>query len=64
MPIRHFTITGGVKQGETYDSLKIGCRIGPYNLSIIAYCDDIVFLSLTRFHLELVLDKWSEFGIQ
>ena len=71
-------ITEGVKQGgvlsphlfnffideliQACTSLKIGCRIGSINTSIVGYCDDIVLLSPTKYNLQILLNMCGEFG--
>jgi retron-type reverse transcriptase len=67
-----FLIKEGVKQGGILSpflfnlflddliseckKLNLGAKIGPYNLSIIAYCDDIVILSPIENHAQLLIN--------
>ncbi|CAF0922180.1 unnamed protein product, partial [Brachionus calyciflorus] len=71
-------ITEGVKQGgvlsphlfnffideliQACTSLKIGCRIGSINTSIVGSCADIVLLSPTKYYLQILLNMCGEFG--
>ena len=73
-----FKITDGVKQGGILSpylfnfyvndllysctELNSGCKIGDFNMSIVAYCDDIILLSSTKAGLQKLLNKCSEFG--
>ncbi|RNA21537.1 RNA-directed DNA polymerase from mobile element jockey-like [Brachionus plicatilis] len=73
-----FRITEGVKQrgilspylfnffidqmlSECTD-LKVGAKIGEINLSILAYCDDIVLLSPSEKHIKILLRTCEEYA--
>ena len=70
--------TEGVKQGgvlspflfnffmndllNSCTNLKIGAFIGKNNVSILAYCDDILLLSPSAGHMEILLSKCAEYA--
>ncbi|CAF0953249.1 unnamed protein product [Brachionus calyciflorus] len=74
-----FLISEGVKQGGKLSShlfnlyindliddckiLNLGAKIGNFNVSIIAYCDDIILLSPLSNHLQHLLNKIHEYSI-
>lgn len=41
--------------------MEIGARIGKFNTSIIAYCDDLLLLSLNEMHMNKLLDCCHSF---
>jgi hypothetical protein len=75
-----FQTTGGVKQGGILspylfnffinelieDCLKsnIGCRLGGINVSIVAYCDDIILISPLKRHLQKLLDICYDYSVE
>ena len=68
----------GVKQGGTLSphlfnffmnkllvdciNKNIGARVGPVNVSIIAYCDDILLMSPVSGHINILLDACAEYA--
>ncbi|RNA12141.1 RNA-directed DNA polymerase from mobile element jockey-like [Brachionus plicatilis] len=42
--------------------LKVGAKIGEINLSILAYCDDIVLLSPSEKHIKILLRTCEEYA--
>ena len=75
-----FSITEGCKQGGILSSFlfnffindmltkclnaKIGAKIGINNISIIAYCDDIILMSPTIKHLNILLDICYKYSVE
>lgn len=73
-----FEIRQGVKQGgvlspilfnffinellETCLEKNIGARLGNINVSILAYCDDLVLISPLKSHMETLLDICSDYA--
>jgi hypothetical protein len=73
-----FDISEGVKQGgilspylfnfyindliEECIELEIGCFIGRYNVSVLAYCDDIVLLTSSEKQMQKLLDTCNTYG--
>lgn len=73
-----FTINEGVKQGGVLSpylfnffinelinkciKLNVGAKIGKLNLSILAYCDDLIIVSPVASHAQLILDYCSEYA--
>ncbi len=71
-------ITEGVKQGGILSpflfnffindlideclKLNVGAKLGNINVSIIAYCDDIILLSPSRGHLQKLVDTCENFA--
>ena len=75
-----FGITEGVKQGGVLSSFlfnffldkmierclerKIGAKIASFNVSIVAYCDDVVLMSPTIHHLNILLEICHAYSIE
>ena len=74
-----FTITGGVKQGGILSpflfnfliddllhkctELNIGCQLGNNNVSILAYCDDIILVSSDQDQLKRLLKCCERYSL-
>ena len=75
-----FKTSEGVKQGGILspflfnffindlieDSLKlnVGAKVGPFNTSIIAYCDDILLTSMCESHMNRLLENCHNYATQ
>lgn len=44
-------------------NMKIGAKVGSFNMSAIAYCDDILLISSNEGHMQLLLDKCAEYSV-
>lgn len=42
--------------------LNIGAKIGQRNVSVIAYCDDILLMSPTSFHINVLIDTCFKYA--
>ena len=43
-------------------ALKVGAKIGSLNLSVIAYCDDVILMGNISSHMNLLLQECAEYA--